>query len=666
MKLRSGSVEMKERPVMKVVRLLEDMATELEKDLQDDKSVHEQLDCWCKSNNEEKTNAIETGEQKEADLKSRLGEAAARMDSLTQKRKATLDEVNSDVAALEKANTLRMKENKDFHAQEVDLQEAIKACDQAVTVLAKHNPEFAQVQQVAQKLQMAQVLELSTRSRRPQDVLELRAFLNAAKKGDSAFLAVPGYKSYASQSGSIFGILKQMKSDFEKDLSDAQTKEKKTVEGHAQLKAAKTDEIDAGRKLKASLDQQIGELKEAHAQAFKELGDTQAQLELDRTFLGNLKKKCSESDAEFEQRVKDRNTEILAVRDTIKILNADEAFDNFGKTVNSESFLQNRLVSTGTERVKHVMSVLASASAKTGAPELALLASRLSLDSFDKVKEEIDKMVVQLKKQQQDEVEHRDWCIDEFARNDRSATENNERKERLQTKIADHEKNINYLQTEIEASKAAVDKMQDEMRRASETREAENADFQQTVNDQRLSQVILQKALARMQKVYSFVQDEPQVGAAHIATSGNHTDPGNGPARFTEYNQHSGGSRVVSLISNIIAESRAMENEAIASEQDGQQAYENYMKDSNQAITVYSEKQMNMKSALARNKEDHTNSNVDLKATVETLGELHDTKGALHGSCDFLTQNFDARQAARTEEMNALGEAKGILSGMRE
>merc|ERR1719215_232711 len=84
----------KERPVMKVVRLLQDMQAELQKDLDDDKAVHEQLDCWCKTNDKEKTAAIATGEANEARLEAYLGEAAAKMAELKTKRDATLDEVN--------------------------------------------------------------------------------------------------------------------------------------------------------------------------------------------------------------------------------------------------------------------------------------------------------------------------------------------------------------------------------------------------------------------------------------------------------------------------------------------------------------------------------------------------------------------------------------------
>merc|ERR1719215_1379206 len=205
------------------------------------------------------------------------------------------------------------------------------------------------------------------------------------------------------------------------------------------------------------------------------------------------------------------------------------------------------------------------------------------------------------------------------------------------------------------------------MKRASENREGENAEYQTTVSDQRMTQMILRKALARMKEVYNFLQDgeAPQPGAPHIETSGNHTDPGNGPARFTKYEQHVGGSRVVSMLETVMADSRKIEDEAITAEQDAQNAYENFMKDTNKAITVYTEKIVNMKGAKAKAEEDLVMAQSDLKATVLKLEELHDTNGNLHKSCDYIMDTFDARQAARAAEVDALNEAKAILSGMK-
>jgi len=55
----------------------------------------------------------------------------------------------------------------------------------------------------------------------------------------------------------------------------------------------------------------------------------------------------------------------------------------------------------------------------------------------------------------------------------------------------------------------------------------------------------------------------------------------------------------------------------------------------------------------------------DHKQTMKELEGLNDELGDLHTSCDFVLNNFDARQAARIAEMDALKQAKAILSGMK-
>merc|ERR1719198_734957 len=332
---RDAATDFKSRPVMKVVRLLQDMQAELQHDLEDDKAVHEQLDCWCKTNDKEKTKAIELGEAKEAQLESFLGEAAAKMKEMKTKRDATLDEVDKDYNALKEAEALRMKENQAFHAEQVNLIEAVKASDQALVALGKHKsamPEFQQVKAAARHLEAAKVLSLTTIS--PQKLAALKAFLNGAQ-GKSSFLAIPGMQSYAPQSGQIFGILKQMKEDFEVNLSDAQAAEKKSIKEYEMLKAAKEDEIATAEKLIIKLDADIAEFTEKHAQAASELEDTEKQLADDTEFLAALDSKCASAEAEFQARTKARNEEISAVDDTIGYLNSDEAYAVFDKTVNT-------------------------------------------------------------------------------------------------------------------------------------------------------------------------------------------------------------------------------------------------------------------------------------------------------------------------------------------
>ena len=45
------------------------------------------------------------------------------------------------------------------------------------------------------------------------------------------------------------------------------------------------------------------------------------------------------------------------------------------------------------------------------------------------------------------------------------------------------------------------------------------------------------------------------------------------------------------------------------------------------------------------------------------LEQLSNYNAQLHQSCDFVTKNFEIRQTARDEEIEALRQAKAILSG---
>lgn len=659
----------KERPVMKVVRLLQDTKAELEKELEDDKAVYELMTCWCKSGTEEKEAAIEAAKAKIAELEAALGEAAAKMKELKVKRRETLDEVNADEKALQAASTMRIKENKAFQASETDYLEAIDAAKNAIIVLSKHNAaDFAQLRVAARRLLDSRVSHMVERSTTitKANTETLRLFLRNAEQA-SSFLSIPGFQSYAPQSGQIFGILQQMKEDFEANLSEAQKAEAKAKAEYEALKAAKEDEIATGRKLIVSIDAQIAELQERYAEQFKQLEDTQEQLALDEEFLKNLKEKCATMDADFDKRTKDRLAEIDAVADTIKILNSDESFEMFDKmqAPAPPEFLQIRASAAEKERRQKAVTALQRAAQLSGNPGVALIAASAQLDAFTKVKAMIDKMVEELHTQQDDEIAHRDWCIKELDSNNRSTAAAYDKKESLLAQIADLEKRIESLTKDIAAAKEAIAHAMDQMKRASETREAENADFQVTVNDHHVMSIILTKALDRMKEVYALLQRDLKPGAPHIQTSATHTDPGNGPAKFKTYSQNAGGGRVVKMLEEILADTKELIDQSMDSEQSDQSAYENFMKDSNKMIIKTTQAIADMTADRATAKEELSMAKTDLASTMTELEGLAQTNADLHKACDYTLKNFDARQAARAAEIDALNEAKAILSGMK-
>merc|ERR1719379_2412094 len=145
------------------------------------------------------------------------------------------------------------------------------------------------------------------------------------------------------------------------------------------------------------------------------------------------------------------------------------------------------------------------------------------------------------------------------------------KKDSLTAEMESLNKQIKQLTTDIDASKAAVKEMMNQMKRASETREAENADFQTTVSDHRVMSMILNKALDRMRQVYALIQQQ-KPGAPHIQTSGTHTDPGNGPAKFKKYETNAGGGRVIAMLEEVLADTKKTEVQALVSEADSRSA----------------------------------------------------------------------------------------------
>merc|ERR1719310_1618701 len=457
-----------------------------------------------------------------------------------------------------KLELMRMKDNKEFHGEETDLIQAIKACEQAIVVLGEPHPELAQVRAAARGLK-GMKLELISQLLKGEQFSAVKAFMQESENSNS-FLSesIPGMQSYAPQSGQILGILKQLKEDMEGDLKDARGVEAKSKSEFDGLKAAQEEEMAAAKKQLDQAEQELAEIGEKHAVAMEELADTEEQLAKDKTFLENLEKRCAEEDKEYEMRMKGRMEEIMAVTDTIKFLNSDEAFEMFDKTVNT-AFLEKGAWSNAVQLKQHeqalraqAVAVLTKLAGHEMSPQLALAMTSVKLDAFTKVKELIDKMVAELKQQQADEIAQRDWCIAELDKTNLTMEAKYDLQANLMAKIEDLNTTIATLTKDIEMKTDEIAEMQTQMKRASEDREGSNADYQQTVMDQRITQTILQKALDRMKMVYALMQQKAgakQPGAPHIQTSGTDTEPGSGPARFTKYEKNAGGKRVVAMIS---------------------------------------------------------------------------------------------------------------------
>merc|ERR1719213_47597 len=367
-----------------------------------------------------------------------------------------------------------------------------------------------------------------------------------------------------------------------------------------------------------------------------------------------LKEKCSMTDAEWEERQKTRQLEMEACSKALSVLSSDDAHDLFTKTFNP-SFVQKEMHS---ERRAEASKLLSAVAAKVENPRLATLAVRVRLDAFTRVKKAIDDMVAQLLKEKEDEIKHKDFCVDEFNTNELQTEKKERAKQDLTAKIEDLELTIKQLTEAIDTLKSEVAEMQVQLKRAGEDREKENKEFQMTVADQRATQKLLTAALNILKGFYK------KAKAAALLQTGQPAGPPPPPG-FEAYKKNSAAPGVMGMIQQIINDAKAMEAEVIRSEEDAQKAYEDFVKETNASIEEKSKDIVNKPETKAKAEADLVEAKKDKEAVMLELEQLANYKAELHSSCDFVMKNFEIRQTARDEEIEALKQAKAILSGAK-
>jgi hypothetical protein len=730
-------------PIQRVVGLLQKMMSELEAEGSKESETYDRVVCWCETNEKDKNKAISDADAKSSDLEAEVGERSARHGALETEIAATKTAIAADQSALKTARAIREKEHSAFSEEEKSSMQAVTNLKNAIEVLSRHNgksfvqldsPELASVKAVLRDVSLKYELLLGDRpigasatrsgasllsvssgnlavqlrqafgptdaSRTgavlPLEIAEHALAQDAASQLDEqgAFvqeqMAQPNYQSYSSRSSNIFGILKQMKDEFEADLSQAQKDELKAIAAYKALAAAKKTAIEAAQKKLDAMEAERADNQKALSDAKEDHGLTRSQRTADVEFLSKLRLNCQGLDKQWTDRSATRSEELKAVTEALAVLKEDDAQDLMRKTV---SFIQVRVAdNSDAARMlrSRVAGLLRHASRASGGEQpdellaawrgrnsglppvdaakgLSNLALSIELDGFDEVKKVMDKMVEDLKTQQREEVDSKAQCETEFETNEKATLAKTQERNDLEMKLDSLSATISTLQDEISHAKDETARTEVAVKKASETRENENAEFQTTVADQRATQTILKKALTRLGAFYkkAALISKP-AGALVQSSAANWKGKQTPPEQFNAYKTNSGSSSVIGLLEQIVEDSKALEREAINGEQSSQAAYEAFVRSSNAVIadlqqSIASKAESSATAALDAEaaKSDH----VSATGELESLGEY---RGDLHLQCDFLLKNFAIRQRSRLQEIEAIQQAKAYLSGQVE
>jgi hypothetical protein len=400
-----------------------------------------------------------------------------------------------------------------------------------------------------------------------------------------------------------------------------------------------------------------------------ELADVSDSYAEDKDFLSNLDKNCETKKKEWDVVQKTRADEMVALADTIKILNDDDALELFKKTLPSPSLLQLKVQSQQMRgQALRILKAVAQVRAADPRLDFLMLAVRGKKVSFEKVLGMIKEMQAILKKEQGDDDAKKSYCEAEL-------DESEDRQKGLELAISDLKKastetesNIESLGEEMDALSAGIKALDKSVADATENRKEENAEYKKVMASDTAAKEVLKMAKNRLLQFYN-----PKLATKPAAPSfvqvklharrgvGAPPPPPEAVGAYQKKGQESAGvlSMVDLLVQDLDKEMTAMEVE----EKDSQADYEKFIKDSATKRTLDSKALEEKEGMKAEAEALLEKTKHEKKSKVQEAYANSKVIGGLHQECDWLVGNYEVRKEARAGELDSLSKAMAILSG---
>merc|ERR1740117_1099958 len=281
---------------------------------------------------------------------------------------------------------------------------------------------------------------------------------------------------------------------------------------------------------------------------------------------------------------------MIALADTIKMLNSDDALELFKKTLpgSASSLVQ---VEVGTKAVRARALAMIQAAGKNMKPTLRrldfiALALRGKKIGFEKVIKMIDNMVVTLKTEQQDDEHKKEYCEKQFDIADDKKKGLEQSVSDSQTAIEDAKETIATSATEIEALDDGIRALDKSVEEATEQRKEENTEYKEVMASNGAAKELIGMATNRLNKFYNpklYVAPPAREAAlVHVSEHGKMDDapapPPQAPAAYSKKSEESNG--IIKMMDTLTQDLDKEMQTAEVEEKNAQEEYEQMMSDS--------------------------------------------------------------------------------------
>jgi peptidoglycan hydrolase CwlO-like protein len=679
-----GSV-VAETPMQRTVALIEGLRKEVASDGKKEQASFDTYACWCEKTMERK--AADISAEKELITETQIlikklkGEIASHGAEIEQLKK----DIAQANAAVKEATDVRTKENKQYQAERSESEQCIGALEAATKVLTGAGAKKAgfletfheaELMSVAAGLQTALKHKVSSQSVSQNDMEVMKHFVS--KPGDfvgprssgmsAAQVGQNPFGDYAPQSTQIQGILKGMYDAFTADLEKDNAEEAESQKSFEELMGTKRQELatleDTLEKQETDMAAKTKKLSESEVL----LDDTVEQLKADETFFEDTKEACQVKATEWSVRTRLRTEELNGMDTAIRILSSKEAKKTFKDS--TETFLQLAAVQ------HHAQSESASSRAKAYTQLTKLARAFKSRDMakiaveiksgghFDKVIVMIDEMIGLLRKEEQEDIEHRDRCENSqnANKNELDDLKNNIDKTKKSLKRMGNTKK--ELEDEIGQLKKDIKATKKDMKELLDMRNDEVADFRQALKDDSDAIGLLKQAIVALSKYYKnnkiampeLLQRKPE-----------YTQDDDKPPETTFSSSDSRKSETGGILAILEMLVEDLEKEMAEGRADDADAQDKYLEQTGalqESLDAQEQAKANTETELGDLEEKMSSYEKHLDEKKADKSAEDDTEKSLNTDCEWVKTHFKSRREKRKTEIQGLVDAKAFLAGV--
>eukprot|EP00930_Biecheleria_cincta_P069986 TRINITY_DN57652_c0_g1_i1.p1 TRINITY_DN57652_c0_g1~~TRINITY_DN57652_c0_g1_i1.p1 ORF type:complete len:720 (+),score=206.23 TRINITY_DN57652_c0_g1_i1:47-2161(+) len=673
--LRAGATKSRGgNPVQNVVKMLQELQAKVEKEGDAEENLYEKYKCWATKSNDEKDKAIEASE---AEIQ-RQNAKTLELENTVASQKLALKTLNDKIGevntSIKEATAAREAEKR---ANEADLNATLTSIDGLEDAEDVLNGTKAKTSLLSLRGGKRSLL----RKRR-----STRAALEVTQKylsgGDAVFMqalltsrVVPAQDQKAmnqaaqssdptARTNKVVRILDTMESKLAANANATKQEEIKDAATFLKMMSEKQEQLSLLKK-------QISTIEKEQAQRAVEIGEAKDRVEelkdligKDKAFIKTTTAALETKTGEWEDRSKVRQDELTALSGAVALLNDPEQTSVISSAYSTaDSFLQEASVVHSERRLAVSQALHQAGRAAHDSRVIALatsMASEASFRNFSVVFSKIDSMIQVLNEENSSDTAKKAGCESNLTADLRAT-------KKTQSDISDLDNGIDKLNgemkgldTDMAEKEDEIKAAQEELAKAKENRDAENAEYLSNKKDDEIAMNLLDQAIKVLTGFYK--------GSSKVQSL--LQGPAGAPETFSDdYSGSSAdGNKIIATMGEAKADLKKDMDKADTCEKNAETMYNDAKKSLEGQITTLRTEidggegaKEGLKGQKAGKKEDKVEKSKDKATKMDELEAIEKRMEDAKPFCDFIIHKFDERLKSRVKELEGLNKAKEIL-----